>query len=69
MSIMDKILHVLHKNPEKEDNISFKIDNKVPFDMKLFWKKINEYKFKTDSKPNIYEINHLVTLFSQHGKT
>lgn len=68
MSIMDKIAHDLQKKPEKKNKKSTQIDLKNPFDMKMFWKKINEYHFSTNSKINFYEINHLVNLFSQHGK-
>ncbi len=52
------------QNKKKED----KADVKIPFDMKIFWKNINDKYFKNLDQFGVNEINHLVHLFSKYGK-
>jgi hypothetical protein len=42
-------------------------DLKLPFDMKSFWKNVNEKYFKNINDLNVHEINHLVHSFSKYG--
>jgi hypothetical protein len=45
-----------------------KIDLKHPFDMKIFWKNIDDKYFKNLDQFTVNEVNHLVNLFSKYGK-
>ncbi len=68
MSVKSQIIknkRDLEKEKEKSKN---KIDNSHSFNIKTFWNNINEYNFSNNLKLNPYEINHLISLFSQHGK-
>lgn len=49
-------------NKEKE-----KIDFKLPFDMKTFWKSTDEKYFKPLQDTDINEPNHLIKLHSKYG--
>ncbi len=51
-------------NKRKED----KIDLKIPFDMKVFWKNINDKFFKKYDESGIHEVNHLVHSLSKYGR-
>ena len=42
-------------------------DLKLPFDMKTFWKNINEKYFKPSNDLNAHEINHLMYFYSKYG--
>lgn len=42
-------------------------DLKLPFDMKSFWKNVNEKYFKNVNEINVNDINHLVQLYSKYG--
>jgi hypothetical protein len=41
---------------------------KLPFDMKSFWKNLNEKYFKRIKDININEINHTILFQSKYGK-
>jgi hypothetical protein len=43
-----------------------KFDIKIPFDMKSFWRNIDEKYFQ--KVENVNEINHLLNLYSRYGK-
>jgi len=45
-----------------------KRDLKLPFDMRNFWKNINEKFFKKIDSTDANEVNHLVHLNSKYGK-
>ena len=42
-------------------------ETKVPFDMKSFWKNINEKYFKSVNEINVTDINHLIHYYSKYG--
>lgn len=42
-------------------------DLRVPFDMKTFWRNINDKFFRQVDASNVSQINHLVKLFSKYG--
>jgi hypothetical protein len=42
-------------------------DLKLPFDMKTFWKNLNDKFFKAVNEENVHEINHLIHLYSKYG--
>jgi hypothetical protein len=54
-----------------DENKNAKIDEKnslkLPFDMRNFWKSINEKYFKMVNMSEINEVNHLVHQFSKYG--
>jgi hypothetical protein len=52
------------QNKKKED----KADHKLPFDMKIFWKNIDDKYFKNLDQFGVNEVNHLVHLYSKYGK-
>jgi hypothetical protein len=52
------------KNIKAED----KKDLKLPFDMRNFWKNINDKFFKKIESQDVNEVNHLVHLYSKYGK-
>ena len=61
----------LKNKPRNEDIIDDKskeekFDVKIPFDMKSFWKGLNEKYFQ--KVENVNEINHLLNLYSRYGK-
>jgi len=43
-------------------------DKKCPYDMKAFWKNINEKFFKSADEKNLNEVNHLIFYNSAYGK-
>ena len=51
------------KLPKKED----RLDLKLPFDMKAFWKNLNENFFRKIDEYDLNEANHLVHSYSKHG--
>ncbi len=52
------------RNQKKEE----RIDIKIPFDMKIFWKNIDEKFFLRSDQTSLNEVNHLVQLYSKYGK-
>jgi hypothetical protein len=44
-----------------------KNDIKLPFDMRNFWKNINEKYFKKIEMSEMNEVNHLVHQYSKYG--
>ena len=67
MSVKSQIIQEYEEEIKKETPQT-QIDISHPFNMKTFWKNINEYQFSNKYKLNPYEISHLISLFSQHGK-
>jgi len=53
------------KNFKKAED---KKDLKIPFDMRNFWKNINEKFFKKIESQDVNEVNHLVHSYSKYGK-
>ena len=53
---------------EEEAKQEEKVDLKLPFDMKSFWKNINEKYFRRCDRSSANEVNHLVQSFSKYGK-
>ena len=53
------------RNQKKEE----RIDIKIPFDMKIFWKNIDEKFFLRSDLISVNEVNHLVQLYSKYGKS
>lgn len=45
-----------------------KTELKLPFDMKAFWRNVNEKYFKNLDDFTINDVNHLVHLYSKYGK-
>ncbi len=67
MSVKSQIIQEYEEEIKKETPQT-QIDISHPFNMKTFWKNINEYQFSNKYKLNPYEISHLISLFSQHCK-
>ena len=67
MSIKSQIIQEFEEDKKKESPQT-QINISHPFNMKKFWKSINEYQFSKKYKLNPYKISHLISLFSQHGK-
>ncbi len=42
-------------------------DTKLNFDLKTFWKNINEKYFRHHNELNVNEINHLLHFYSKYG--
>ena len=53
---------------EEDTKQEEKVDLKLPFDMKSFWKNINEKYFGTCDQSTSNEVNQLVHLYSKYGK-
>lgn len=64
MSI-DLINKLRNEDTNEDKSKEEKFDIKVPFDMKSFWKNLNEKYFR--KVENINEINHLLNLYSRYG--
>jgi hypothetical protein len=52
---------------EKEENLPVK-EAKIPIDMKVFWKTLDEGYFKNIDPSDINEVNHVIKTFSKYGK-
>ena len=52
----------IYKSNNEEDKKIIRNGNekKCPYDMKLFWKSINDKFFKTIEESHISELNHLI---------
>lgn len=60
----------IHNSDCEDEQIKMKEDKmelKVPFDMKIFWKNIDDKYFKNLDKFSKNEVNHLVNLNSKYG--
>jgi hypothetical protein len=55
--------------PDEEEKREEKLDLKLPFDMKSFWKNINEKYFRKYDQFSQNEVNHLVHSYSKYGKS
>jgi hypothetical protein len=55
--------------PDEEEKKEEKVDLKLPFDMKSFWKNINEKYFRKCDQFSQNEVNHLVHSYSKYGKS
>lgn len=68
MSLKSQLIQELTDSETKKETSQKQIDTSHPFNMKIFWKKIDEYDLSNNNKLNPYKTNHLISLFSQHGK-
>ena len=67
MSVKSQIIQE-YKEDKKKETQQNQINIYQHYNMKTFWKNINEYQFSKKYKLQPYEISHLISLFSQHGK-
>ena len=68
MNLKSQLIQELTDSETKKETSQKQIDTSHPFNMKIFWKKIDEYDLSNNNKLNPYKTNHLISLFSQHGK-
>jgi hypothetical protein len=59
----------VRESPDEEEKKEEKLELKLPFDMKSFWKNINEKYFRKYDQFNSNEVNHLVHFYSKYGKS
>jgi hypothetical protein len=67
MNKKENLLDFFDPDDDSKEKKDDKKDMKMPFDMKTFWKKIDEKYFKTLNEFNLTEPNHLIQLFSKYG--
>jgi hypothetical protein len=67
-----KVKHNRDKEIDSHDDTTTKEsepkDNKLKFDLRMFWKNLNEKYFKPHHELNVNEINHLLHFYSKYGK-
>ena len=68
MNLKGKMREVSDSEDEKKGKKEDKFELKLPFDMKTFWKNINEKYFRKLDAFSTNDVNHLVTLYSKYGK-
>jgi hypothetical protein len=66
--------NVKEKNKEDSDmedlqntKVEGKKDVKLPFDMRNFWKNLNEFFFRKIDSTDVNEVNHLVHQYGKYG--
>ena len=68
MSDKSHIIEEVQEEEEKKGKVPLQIDSNHPFQMKTFWKKLDDYDFSSKCQENIFNINNIVSFFSKHGK-
>ena len=65
-SIAKVNLNQIQDQKDQNENLEGK-EIKVPIDMKLFWKSINDIYFPNIKEINLNQINHVLEKYSKHG--
>jgi hypothetical protein len=68
MNEKEKNLNKNKNNNEKDSSLPTLNEIKVPFDMKIFWKIINDKYFMPFDPIEANKVNHLIKLYSKYGK-
>ena len=60
-------IKIKEQSQSEEESSDEKFESKIPFDIKSFWKNIDEKYFNSIENLNLNEGDHLIHLFSKYG--